>query len=482
MSKDNLTYVRENLLSKADIDDRFISDSLNILADREIDFGDIFFEHTVSESFSLDEGIIKGGSFNIISGVGVRAVTGEKCGFAYSDVIEKSAVQEACRAACAVSKGLGREERISILREQNLKPLYVQDNPIESMERRQKTAILLEADAAARTASPLVEQVTAYFSQQHRMIAVAETDGSISADVKPVVSLVVHVMVKNAAGRRETGFAATGGAYLSDRIIEGDTVKNTALEAVRSALVNLEAAEAPSGVFPVVLGSGWPGVLIHEAVGHGLEGDANYNKTSAYTGLIGNKVASESVTVIDDGTIPERRGSQSCDDEGTPAAHNVLIENGILKGYMHDRKSAMLMKCPRTGNGRRESYEFAPVPRMTNTYMMPGEYSKEEIISSVKKGIYAVNFHGGQVDITSGRFVFTTAEAYMIENGKITYPVRNATLSGMGFESMQKVSMVGNDLDFDRGIGSCGKAGQSVMVGIGQPTLKIDELVVGGTA
>lgn len=483
MSIDNLTYVKEHLLSKSGIDEAFLAQCLSLLAERKIDFGDLFFEHVISESFGLEEGLVKGGSFSITSGVGVRTILGEKCGFAYSDVIERKAILEACKAARSISSGQNCE-RVAItadsLQAQHLKALYVQDNPLDSLAREQKIELIKKIDRIARAADPRVEQVNANLSQMHRLMLIVNTDGTISADVKPVVQLQASVVLGQ-GNKRETGFAANGGAYLLTEFTQPDSCEKIALEAVRLAALNLEAQEAPAGQMPVVLGAGWPGVLIHEAVGHGLEGDANYAKNSAYHDKMGQKVASSACTIVDDGTLPNRRGSQSCDDEGTISSHNVLIENGVLKNYMHDRKSAMLMNTAPTGNGRRESYDYIPMPRMTNTYMMPGSYKKEEIIASVKKGIYAANFHGGQVNITSGRFVFTTAEAYLIEDGKITAPIKNATLSGTGFETMQKVSMVADDLEFDQGIGNCGKAGQSVMVGIGQPTLKVDELTVGGT-
>lgn len=483
MSIDNLTYVKEHLLSKSGIDDAFLAQCLSLLAERRIDFGDLFFEHVIAESFSMDEGLVKGGSFSITSGVGVRTLLGEKTGFAYSDVIEKKVILEACKAARSISSGQNCG-RVAIqadeLQAQKLKALYVQENPLESLSREQKIEILNKIDRIARAADPRVEQVSAHLSQMHRLMLVANTDGTISADVKPVVQLNASV-VMSSGDKRETGFAANGGAFLLTEFMRPNCCEEIAHEAVRLAALNLEAQAAPAGQMPVVLGAGWPGVLIHEAVGHGLEGDANYAKNSAYHDKMGQQVASTACTIVDDGTLPNRRGSQSCDDEGSLSTHNVLIEKGVLKNYMHDRKSAMLMKTAPTGNGRREAYDYIPMPRMTNTYMMPGDYKKEEIIASVKKGIYAANFHGGQVNITSGRFVFTTAEAYLIEDGKITTPIKNATLSGTGFETMQKVSMVADDLEFDKGIGMCGKGGQSVMVGIGQPTVKVDELIVGGT-
>ena len=342
--------------------------------------------------------------------------------------------------------------------------------------------MILEAlDKTCRSLDPRVVQVMASLNGSHSVTLVARTDGVLTADVKPTVQISVTVIMQQGQ-RREYGSASNGGAFLFEDLIHTDTVSKLAREAVRMAAVNLEAVEAPAGTMPVVLGAGWPGVLVHEAVGHGLEGDFNRTGSSAFTGKLGQKVASEACTVIDDGTLPRRRGSMTFDDEGTPTAHNVLIEKGVLKGYMQDRQNAMLMGMRPTGNGRRESYSSLPLPRMTNTYLMPGNFEREEIISSVKKGLYAVNFAGGQVDITSGRFVFSASEAYLIENGKITVPVKGATLIGNGPETMQVVSMVGNDLEFDKGIGACGKAGQSVPVGIGLPTVKVDALTVGGTA
>lgn len=478
---DNLTYIKEHLLSPVGIDEAFLAQALSQLSERKIDFGDLFFEHEVSESFALDENIVKGGSFAISGGVGVRGVLGEKCGFAYSDVIEKQAILDACMAARSISAGHNCSRvAIEALHPKQVKALYSQENPLNSLSRAEKIKILTTANEIARGLDPRVDQVAISLHQSHRMMLVADTDGSIAADVKPVVQFSVQVVMRDGE-RRESGMSSMGGAYLLDEIIKGDAFHDIAKDAVRMASVKMQAVAAPAGMMPVVLGAGWPGVLIHEAVGHGLEADENYINASAYSGRVGEKVASDACTIIDDGTIARRRGSQSFDDEGTPTQSNVLIEKGVLKGYMHDRKSAMLMKMAPTGNGRRESYDYPPLPRMTNTYMMPGEYDKEEIIASVDKGIYAVNFSGGQVDPTSGRFVFSTSEAFLIENGKVTTPIKGATLIGNGPETMKKVSMVANDLQFDPGVGFCGKQGQSLMVGIGQPTLKIDEITVGGT-
>ena len=477
---DNLAYVKEQLLNGAGIDEDFLYQCLGILNERKLDFGDIFFEHEVVESFFLEEGIIKEGAYRISSGVGVRGLIGEKTGFAYSDVIERNAVLDACRAARSISSGHNMTPRGINITPRELKPLYVQDNPLLSMSREQKAALLMRANEVARSADSRVDQVDVSLGQVHRMMLVANTDGTLCADVKPIVQFNVSVVMKN-GDRHEQGSSAMGGAFLLDELTKNDAFEKVALDAVRMASVNLEAIPAPAGSMPVVLGAGWPAVLIHEAVGHGLEGDGNFHKTSAYWDKVGQKVASEACTIVDDGTIPNRRGSQSCDDEGTVSKHNVLIENGILKGFMHDRRSAMLMGAEPTGNGRRQNYSCLTIPRMTNTYMMPGKYKKEELIASLDKGIYAVNFSGGQVDTTSGRFVFSASEAYLVENGKITAPIKGATLIGTGDQTMQKVTMVADDLEFDRGIGWCGKAGQSVRVGIGQPTVKISEITVGGS-
>lgn len=476
---DNLAYVKEHLLNQAGIDEAFLAQCLATLQERKLDFGDIFFEHETIESFYLEEGIIKDGAYRISSGVGVRGLIGEKTGFAYSDVIEKNAVLDACRAARSISGGHNSCGAINMT-PRHLKPLYVQENPITSLSREEKAQILLKANEVARAADPRVDQVEVNLGQVHRLMLVANTDGTICADVKPVVQFNVSVVMKN-GDRIEQGTSAMGGSYLLDEILKNDAYQKVALDAVRMASVNLEAIPAPAGTMPVVLGPGWPAVLIHEAVGHGLEGDGNFNKTSAFWDKIGQQVASSSCTIIDDGTLVNRRGSQSCDDEGTPSQHNVLIENGILKGFMHDRRSAMLMNCAPTGNGRRQNYSSVTIPRMTNTYMMPGKYDKQELIESLERGIYAVNFSGGQVDTTSGRFVFSASEAYLVEHGKIVAPIKGATLIGTGAETMQKVTMVADDLEFDRGIGWCGKAGQSVRVGIGQPTIKVSDITVGGS-
>lgn len=476
----NIQEQTKNILFKnSDIDSKIIESSLALLHERKMDFGDLFFERVSSESFFLEEGIIKGGSFDISQGVGVRTVLGGKTGFSYSDVLDAASLKEACLAARSISQESVNPRRIS-LNNIKTKPLYDANDPILSIPREQKIKALERIDALARAADPRVKQFIAALSSTYRVILIADSDGRISCDIKPIVSLSASVTLEQ-KGNREQGFGAAGGAFMLDRITKEEDLANIAREAVRVAALNLEAIPAPAGNMTVVLGSGWPGVLIHEAVGHGLEGDFNRTGSSNFTGKIGTQVASKACTIVDDGTMAERRGSQSIDDEGNKTQRNVLIEKGILKGYMQDRQNAMLMKTQPTGNGRRESYNCLPIPRMTNTFMLPGDYDKNEIIEGVDKGIYAVNFKGGQVDITSGKFVFSTSEAYLIEHGKITAPIKGATLIGNGPETMKQVSMVGNDLSFDKGIGVCGKAGQSVPVGIGTPTLKIDSITVGGT-
>ena len=464
----------------SDLDEQICEQAIARLNERHIDFGDLFFSRHVSESFGLEEGIVKGGAFDINQGVGVRAVIGGKTGFAYSDVLDRASLFSAVNAARSISSGQ-RADHINITCQHKLfTPLYVDQDPVTSTPRAKKIQALETLDKQIRQQDSRVIQVLANLHCSNQVRIVFTTEGKIAFDYKPMSQLSVSVVLEQ-RGRRERGFAAAGGAFLLDCILTEDKLQEIAHEAVRVGQVNLEAQPAPAGTMTVVLGKGWPGVLIHEAVGHGLEGDFNRTGSSAFSGLIGQQVASSACTIIDDGTLPNRRGSLTFDDEGTKTSHNVLIEKGILKGYMQDRQNAALMGQSLTGNGRRENYNSLPMPRMTNTYMLPGDYDPQEIISSVKQGIYAVNFSGGQVDITSGKFVFSTSEAYLIENGKVLQPIKGATLIGNGPETMKQVSMVGNDLDFDQGIGVCGKDGQSVPVGIGQPTLKIDAITVGGT-
>jgi TldD protein len=411
--------------------------------------------------------------------VGIRAVSGDKTGFAYADDIIMPSLLQASHAARAIANQ-GRQGRVQAWRKQTNSPLYQPENPMDFLAAEDKVDLLRQIDTYTRSRDPRVGEVVVSLAATHETILVAGSDGTLAADIRPLVRLNINV-IATMGGRREQGSDGGGGRFSYQELIRDNAWQKFADEAVRQALVNLEAEPAPAGTMTVVLGPGWPGVLLHEAVGHGLEGDFNRKETSAFTGRLGEKVAASCVTVVDDGTLPRRRGSLTVDDEGTPTERTVLIENGVLRTYMQDKLNAGLMKMPTTGNGRRESFAHLPMPRMTNTFMLPGEFEAEEIIASVEKGMYAVNFAGGQVDITSGRFVFSASEAYLIENGKVTRPVRGATLIGNGPEAMTRVSMVGNDLRLDGGVGVCGKDGQSVPVGVGQPTLKIDGLTVGGT-
>ncbi|MBL1376719.1 metalloprotease TldD [Zobellella iuensis] len=479
----SIEQINRSLLAPNELDMALLDAQLARLCRHQIDFADLYFQNSVHESWVLEDGIVKDGSYNIEQGVGVRAVSGEKTGFAYSDELTASALDQAVSAARGIAER-GGDGRFQIGREQPVQARYLGLNPLDSLGREQKIALLQQMDAFARSLDPAVTQVIASISGVYEEILVLATDGTLATDLRPLVRLNCSVLAER-NGRRERGGSGGGGRVGYDYFLEEVDGQPRALgyvkEAVRQALVNLEAVDAPAGTMPVVLGAGWPGVLLHEAVGHGLEGDFNRKGSSAYAGRIGEQVASSLCTIVDDGTLANRRGSLSIDDEGTASGYNVLIENGILKGYMQDKLNARLMQMAPTGNGRRESYAHLPMPRMTNTYMLPGDTPPEEIIRSVKKGIYAPNFGGGQVDITSGRFVFSASEAYLIEDGKLTAPLKGATLIGNGPEAMSQVSMVGNDLALDTGVGVCGKDGQSVPVGVGQPTLKLDRMTVGGT-
>ncbi|MEM1435063.1 MAG: metalloprotease TldD [Pseudomonadota bacterium] len=474
-----MQLARRQLLEPATLDEAQLHQVLDHLMGRAIDFGELYFQHARSESWTLEDGIVKDGSFNVDRGVGVRAVVGEKTGFAYADEIAHPSLLSAAEAARSIARQ-GQRATPRALASQPTRALYGAADPVIDVPEAHRVALLKAADAAARAADPRVQEVTVRFSASHESMLVAATDGTLAADVRPLVRFDVSVLVEQ-NGRRERGNSGLGGRGVVDRFIDEARVTELAHEAVRMALLNLDAVDAPAGSMPVILGGGWPGVLLHEAVGHGLEGDFNRKGSSAFSGRLGEQVASAACTVVDNGTLEHRRGSLSVDDEGTPTQENVLIENGVLKGYLQDKLNARLMNLPVTGNGRRQSYAHLPMPRMTNTYMLPGEHTPEELIASVDRGIYAVNFGGGQVDITSGRFVFSATEAYLIEGGKVTAPIRGATLIGDGPAVMQRVSMVANDLALDAGVGVCGKDGQSVPVGVGQPTLKIDEIVVGGT-
>ena len=449
-----------------------------ILAHR-VDYADLYFQYTRSESWSLEEGIVKSGAFNIDQGVGVRAVSGEKTAFAYSDDISLTALEAAAQATRAIARQ-GQAGRTRVARRAAGHNLYTPHDPLASLQDPAKVALLERIERRARSLDARVTQVMAYLTGEYEVVLVARSDGVLAADVRPLTRLSLQVIVE-ADGRREQGSSGGGGrfdyAYFTDEVLD-----EYARKAVDQALVNLEARPAPAGTMTVVLGPGWPGVLLHEAVGHGLEGDFNRKGTSAFSGRIGERVAAPGVTVVDDGTIASRRGSLNIDDEGQPTQRNVLIENGVLKGYMQDSLNARLMKVRPTGNGRRESYAHIPMPRMTNTYMLNGSVPREEIIASVKSGLYAVNFGGGQVDITNGKFVFSASEAYVIENGRLGHPVKGATLIGNGPDALTRVALIGDDMALDPGVGTCGKEGQSVPVGVGQPTLRIDGLTVGGTA
>ncbi|NRB67474.1 MAG: metalloprotease TldD [Vibrio sp.] len=478
-----INQVEDALLNSAGLTEKDIAKTLANIASRQIDYADIYFQSSWHESLVLEDSIIKDGSFNIDCGVGVRAVAGEKTGFAYSDQIQLEGLKQSAMAARGIAQQ-GQNIQIQAFKRSDNQQVYVAENPLESWQKEQKTQLLKELDAYIRTKEPLITEVSVSLSGVHEQMLVAATDGTYAGDIRPLVRLSISVLAQRGE-RRERGSAGGGGRFGYDFFLtEEQGIKvayHYADEAIRMALVNLEAEAAPAGAMPVVLGSGWPGVLLHEAVGHGLEGDFNRKESSVFSGKVGEKVTSELCTIVDDGTLKDLRGSLNIDDEGVAGQYNTLIENGVLKGYMQDKHNAHLMGVAPTGNGRRESYAHLPMPRMTNTYMLPGQHSPEEIISTVKKGLYAPNFGGGQVDITSGKFVFSASEAYLIENGKITRPVKGATLIGSGIEAMQQVSMVGNDLSIDRGVGVCGKAGQSVPVGVGQPTLKLDSLTVGGT-
>ena len=476
---DFIDIARGVLLEPAGLQESDLESVLDQLLSYRIDAADIYFQSGRIESWVLEDGIIKEGAYNIEQGAGVRAISGEKTGFAYTDELQLPALLEAAKTARAIARA-GEQRSIRISKTPSTQRLYPPINPLTSLTEQEKVDLLRKVDAEARRQDPRVKQVIVSLVAAHDVVLVANTDGTLNGDVRPLVRLSVSVIAEQ-GDRREQGAGGGGARDAFSYLIDQDRALGFARDAVNQALVNLEAEDAPAGAMTVVLGSGWPGVLLHEAIGHGLEGDFNRKGTSAFAGRVGEKVAASGCTVVDNGTLAGRRGSLNMDDEGTPTQNTVLIENGILKGYMQDRMNARLMGCASTGNGRRESYAHLPMPRMTNTYMLPGKYDPQEIISSVERGLYAVNFGGGQVDITSGKFVFSASEAYLIEHGKVTRPVKGATLIGDGPEILTQVSMVGNDLQLDQGVGVCGKEGQSLPVGVGQPTLRIDELTVGGT-
>ncbi len=476
---DPLSVARELLLRPSGLDDSRLERVFGEVLQHSVDFADLYFQLAHQEAWSLEDGIVKDGSASIEQGVGVRALAGEKTGFAYSDEIVLPALEEASRAARAIAAH-GSDKRVSVWQARAGHRLYLPVDPVISLTDQQKVAWLERVDRETRRLDPRIVQVTAGVTAVHEVILIATSDGQLSADVRPLVRFNVSVLVEQ-GGRREQGYAGSGGRFSLEDLVAGDKPLALGREAVRQALVNLEAKPAPAGSMTVVLGPGWPGILLHEAIGHGLEGDFNRKGTSAFANRIGERVAAPECTVVDDGTLSRRRGSLNVDDEGTPTECTTLIENGILRGYMQDKLNARLMGARPTGNGRRESFAHVTLPRMTNTYMRPGPHAPEEIIRSVERGIYAVNFGGGQVDITSGKFVFSASEAYEISNGKLGAPLKGATLIGNGPDVLTRVSMVGNDLKLDEGVGTCGKDGQNVPVGVGQPTLRIDGLTVGGT-
>ena len=474
-----MSYIQDFIVNNHDLTDEKLNKILSKAYSSKIDFADIYFEHTNVESWTIEDSIVKNGTSSIDGGVGIRSVIGDKSGLAYSNTFSYFYLIESANMARSIIKS-GENKTVKIGKPIKFKKLYDTSSPIGLTNDKDKVNFLKDIDQYIRQKEPMVEQVIVTLAASHSSILILNTDGINAFDERPLVRFSVMVVLKKGK-RRERGSAGGGGRFAYKEIIDTKFGYKFADEALRQAIVNLEALDSKAGTMTVVLGSGWPGILLHEAIGHGLEGDFNRKKTSAFSGLIGKKVASSQCTIVDDGTISKRRGSLSIDDEGCETQNTMLIEKGILRGYMQDKLNAQLMKTKSTGNGRRESYAYLPMPRMTNTFMLPGQYHNNEIIESVKQGIYAVNFSGGQVDITNGQFVFTASEAYIIRDGRISSPIKGVTLIGNGPEVLKKVSMVGNDLKLDDGVGTCGKDGQNVPVGVGQPTLKIDEITVGGT-
>ncbi len=479
MTEQALQIARQRILHPAGIDEDDIGRLLGAVMTRSVDAADVYFQYSRHESWSLEDGIVREGGHSVDQGAGIRAMSGEKTGFAYSDEIVMPALTQASRAARSIARQ-GQSNQVQAWKAGESGHLYAPIDPLDTMADHDKVALLERVDKAVRAMDTRIQQVIVTMAAVHDVIVVAASDGTLAADVRPLIRMNISVIAEQ-DGRREQGYAGGGGRHGYDWLLEDERFLEFAREAVRQALVNLEAEDAPAGTMPVVLGPGWPGVLLHEAIGHGLEGDFNRRGTSAFAGRIGERVASPLCTVVDDGTLPGRRGSLNVDDEGTPTQCTTLIDKGVLKGFMQDKHNARLMGAGATGNGRRESFAHLPMPRMTNTYMLAGPHDPAEIIASVERGLYAPNFGGGQVDITSGKFVFSASEAYLIENGRVTRPVKGATLIGNGPDVLTRVSMVGNDLQLDAGVGICGKEGQSVPVGVGQPTLRIDTLTVGGT-
>jgi TldD protein len=478
---DTFAIARDLLLEGAGLELAALDRALSTAMVRKLDYVDLYLQLTRYETWTVEDGIVKEGAYSVDQGIGVRAVSGERTGFAYSDQLDEAALTDAVVAARGIARTKGAGSQKVAARASSHRPLYPSGDPLRSMTDADKVALLAELDRRVRAMDNRVAQVIGSLSGVYEVVLVQATDGTLAADVRPLVRLNVSVIMEK-DGRREQGYAGGGGRGDYTLVTGNGRPLEIAAEAVRSAAVNMSAVPSPAGTMPVVLGSGWPGILLHEAIGHGLEGDFNRKGTSAFTGRIGERVAAEQCTVVDDGTLVGRRGSLTVDDEGTPTSCNTLIERGILKGYMFDKMNARLMGVKSTGNGRRESFAHTPMPRMTNTYMLPGRYDPEEIIASVDKGIYAPNFGGGQVDITSGKFVFSASEAYLIENGKKTVAIKGAMLIGNGPDALTRIRMIGNDMQLDPGIGTCGKNGQGVPVGVGQPTLRIDQITIGGTA
>lgn len=478
---ERLAIAKDLLLTPFGLDESHLVHALSEIRAHQADEADLYFQYTRSEGWSLEEGIVKTGSFSIDQGVGVRAVSGEKTAFAYSDDISEASLLDAARTVRTISSA-AKTARVKAASRKiaSARSLYPGLDPIATLDSVTKVSLLEKMEKLARGKDPRVAQVMAGLASEYDVVLVARADGTLAADVRPLVRLSLTVIAEQ-NGRREVGSAGGGGRY-GLAYFDDECIARYVDEAVGAALTNLDSRPAPAGEMTVVLGPGWPGVLLHEAIGHGLEGDFNRKGSSAFSGRVGQRVAAKGVTVLDDGTLADRRGSLNVDDEGNTTQRNVLIEDGILRGYMQDAMNARLMRSRPTGNGRRESYAHIPMPRMTNTYMLGGNKAPDEIVASIKKGLYATNFGGGQVDITSGKFVFSASEAYWVENGKILYPVKGATIVGNGPDALTRVTMIGNDMQLDSGVGTCGKEGQSVPVGVGQPTLRIDGLTVGGTA
>ncbi|MBQ0930164.1 metalloprotease TldD [Ideonella alba] len=480
-TQERLAVASSLLLEPHALDEVHLARALSVIGEHRVDDADLYFQYTRHEGWSLEEGIVKSGSFSIDQGVGVRAVAGEKTAFAYSDELSEAALLDAARTVRTIAAaGQSRRVKVGAPKVAPSRLLYAPLDPIATLDSTQKVALLEKVERMARAKDPRIVQVMAGLAAEYDVVMVARTDGTRAADVRPLVRLSVTVIAEQ-GDRREVGTGGGGGRF-GLGYFQDSHLTEYVDQAVNAALTNLESRPVPAGEMTVVLGAGWPGVMLHEAVGHGLEGDFNRKGSSTFSGRIGQRVAAKGVTVLDDGTLADRRGSLNIDDEGHATQRNVLIEDGILRGYIQDSMNARLMGVKPTGNGRRESYAHVPMPRMTNTYMLAGSTPREEIVASIKRGLYATNFGGGQVDITSGKFVFSASEAYWVENGRIQYPVKGATLIGNGPDAMKRVSMIGNDLALDSGVGTCGKDGQSVPVGVGQPTLRIDGLTVGGTA